>query len=280
MYYRPDNLNEAVTVLNGQKLKIAAGCTDLFPATQKEFLGDDILDISDIKSLKGIVIENQFRKIGAMTTWSDLERAHLPPCYEMLKQCSKQVGSVQIQNSGTIGGNLCNASPAADGVPCLLSLNASIELSSAGHARTLKLENFINGSRDTEIKDNEILTSILIPLKKEKGVSAFTKLGARKYLVISIAMVACRLEVENNIITDVAITIGSCSAVAKRLNTLEKILIGKSINSDLINEIYQFKYNDFISPIDDIRGTGTYRNEAAKVLVKKAFLECRNKFLK
>ena len=279
MYYRPDNLEEAIIALNSQKLKIAAGCTDLFPATQREFLGDNILDISGIKSIKGIAVENDFRRIGAMTTWSDLERASLPPCYEMLKQCSKQVGSIQIQNSGTIGGNLCNASPAADGVPCLLSLNASIELSSKSHSRTLKLENFINGSRDTEIKDNEILTSILIPLKNEKGFSAFAKLGARKYLVISIAMVACRLEVENNIITDVAITIGSCSAVAKRLNSLETLLIGRSINSDLVNEIYKFKFSDFISPIDDIRGTGSYRNEAAKVLVKKAFIECRDKFL-
>ena len=90
----------------------------------------DILDISGIDSLRSINIEKQFRRIGATTTWSDIIKSELPDCYEMLKQCSKQVGSIQIQNSGTIGGNLCNASPAADGVPCLLSLNASIELSS------------------------------------------------------------------------------------------------------------------------------------------------------
>jgi CO/xanthine dehydrogenase FAD-binding subunit len=196
----------------------------------------------------------------------------------MLKQCSNQVGSIQIQNSGTIGGNLCNASPAADGVPCLLSLNASIELSSKEKIRILKLEDFIKGSRDTELQNNEILTAILIPKTSEHGHSSFVKLGARKYLVISIAMVACRLEVLNDIITDITISIGSCSAVAQRLKKLEKILIGKNIKTDLIPEKYKFEYNNFISPINDIRGTDSYRIKVAKVLVKNAILETIDKF--
>lgn len=278
MYYRPDNLNDALDVLCVKKLKIAAGCTDLFPATQNEFLGDNILDISGIDSLRSINIEKQFRRIGATTTWSDLIKSELPDCYEMLKQCSKQVGSIQIQNSGTIGGNLCNASPAADGVPCLLSLNASIELSSKEKIRILKLEDFIKGSRDTELQSNELLTAILIPKTSENGHSSFVKLGARKYLVISISMVACRLEVLNDIITDITISIGSCSAVAQRLKNLENILIGKNIKSDLVPEIYKFEYNNFISPINDIRGTDSYRIKVAKVLVKNAVLETIDKF--
>lgn len=278
MYYRPENINDAITTLSKGELTIAAGCTDLFPKTQEDSLGRNILDISAIKSLKSITIEKEFRRIGSGVTWTDLENEELPNCYEMLKECSLQVGSRQIQNLGTIGGNLCNASPAADGVPCLLSLDASVELISTNGKRILKLDDFIKGSRNTELKKNEILSAILIPQKTERGHSSFVKLGARKYLVISIAMVACKINLDGDIISDIAISIGSCSAVARRLGELENTLIGKNVNSDLTQDIYNFDYKNHISPINDIRGTDAYRLEVAKVLVKNSIIDTINKF--
>ena len=280
MYYRPENINDAITTLSKGELTIAAGCTDLFPKTQEDSLGSNILDISAIKSLKSITIEKEFRRIGSGVTWTDLENEKLPNCYDMLKECSLQVGSRQIQNLGTIGGNLCNASPAADGVPCLLSLDASVELISTNGKRILKLDDFIKGSRNTELKKNEILSAILIPEKAERGHSSFVKLGARKYLVISIAMVACKINLDGDIISDIAISIGSCSAVARRLGELENTLIGKNVNSDLTQDIYNFDYKNHISPINDIRGTDAYRLEVAKVLVKKSIIDTINKFKK
>ena len=224
MYYRPNKINDALNSLSKQKLTIAAGCTDLLPSTQEDNLGNDILDVSGIKSLRNITFENGFRKIGSGVTWTDLvENNNLPKCYDMLKECSLQIGSRQIQNLGTIGGNLCNASPAADGVPCLLSLDASIELLSVNGKRVLKLEDFIKGSRKTELQNDEILSAILIPKEAELGNSSFLKLGARKYLVISIAMIACKLNLKKDIISDIAISIGSCSAVAKRITSLENL---------------------------------------------------------
>jgi len=278
VYYRPENINDAITTLSKGELTIAAGCTDLFPKTQEDSLGSNILDISAIKSLKSITIEKEFRRIGSGVTWTDLENEELPNCYEMLKECSLQVGSRQIQNLGTIGGNLCNASPAADGVPCLLSLDASVELISTNGKRILKLDDFIKGSRNTELKKNEILSAILIPEKAERGHSSFVKLGARKYLVISIAMVACKINLDGDIISDIAISIGSCSAVARRLGELENTLIGKNVNSDLTQDIYNFDYKNHISPINDIRGTDAYRLEVAKVLVKNSIIDTINKF--
>jgi CO/xanthine dehydrogenase FAD-binding subunit len=280
VYYRPENINDAIATLSETELTIAAGCTDLFPTTQEDSLGGSILDISDITSLKKITVENEFRRIGSGVTWTDIENQELPNCYEMLKECSLQVGSRQIQNVGTIGGNLCNASPAADGVPCLLSLDASIELISINGKRVLKLEDFIKGSRNTELKKNEILSAILIPEKAERGHSSFVKLGARKYLVISIAMVACKINLDGDIISDIAISIGSCSAVARRLGELENTLIGKNVNSDLTQDIYNFDYKNHISPINDIRGTDAYRLEVAKVLVKNSIIDTIKKFKK
>ena len=279
MYYRPDKINEALDSLSREKLTIAAGCTDLLPSTQQDNLGDNILDISGIKSLRNIDFENGFRRIGSGVTWTDIvENNNLPNCYDMLKECSLQIGSQQIQNLGTIGGNLCNASPAADGVPCLLSLDASIELLSVNGKRVLKLEDFIKGSRKTELQNNEILSAVLIPKEAEIGRSSFLKLGARKYLVISIAMIACKLNLEKDIISDIAISVGSCSAVAKRIKSLENLLIGKSIKDELTTIILNYNYKNYLSPINDIRGTNTYRLKASKVLVKNTIIKTINKF--
>ncbi|MDC3141022.1 xanthine dehydrogenase family protein subunit M [Alphaproteobacteria bacterium] len=279
MYYRPDKINEALYSLSREKLTIAAGCTDLLPSTQQDNLGDNILDISGIKSLRNIYFENGFRRIGSGVTWTDIvENNNLPNCYDMLKECSLQIGSQQIQNLGTIGGNLCNASPAADGVPCLLSLDASIELLSVNGKRVLKLEDFIKGSRKTELQNNEILSAILIPKEAEIGRSSFLKLGARKYLVISIAMIACKLNLEKDFISDIAISVGSCSAVAKRIKSLENLLIGKSIKDELTTIILNYNYKNYLSPISDIRGTNTYRLKASKVLVKDTIIKTINKF--
>ena len=279
MYYRPDKINEALDSLSREKLTIAAGCTDLLPSTQQDNLGDNILDISGIKSLRNIDFENGFRRIGSGVTWTDIvENNNLPNCYDMLKECSLQIGSQQIQNLGTIGGNLCNASPAADGVPCLLSLDASIELLSVNGKRVLKLEDFIKGSRKTELQNNEILSAILIPKEAEIGRSSFLKLGARKYLVISIAMIACKLNLEKDIISDIAISVGSCSAVAKRIKSLENLLIGKSIKDELTTIILNYNYKNYLSPINDIRGTNNYRLKASKVLVKDTIIKTINKF--
>ena len=279
MYYRPDKINDALYSLSKEKLTIAAGCTDLLPSTQQENLGNNILDISGIKSLRHISFENGFRKIGSGVTWTDLvENNELPKCYDMLKECSLQIGSKQIQNLGTIGGNLCNASPAADGVPCLLSLDASIELLSVNGKRVLKLEDFIKGSRKTELQNNEILSAILIPKEAEIGRSSFLKLGARKYLVISIAMIACKLNLKKDVISEITISVGSCSAVAKRIKSLENLLIGKSIKDELTTIILNYNYENYLSPINDIRGTNTYRFKASKVLVKDTIIKTINKF--
>ena len=278
MYYRPEKIDDALKTLSKHKLTIAAGCTDLLPSTQQDNLGDNILDITAVKSLRNIVVENGFRRIGAGVTWADLENYELPKCYDMLKECSLQVGSRQIQNLGTIAGNLCNASPAADGVPCLLSLDASIELSSIYKKRVLKLKDFIKGPRNTDLQDNEMLSTILIPKEAEKGNSTFLKLGARKYLVISIAMIACRIDLKDNIISDIAVSVGSCSAVAQRLKSLENKLIGRNIKDDLTSDILNFKYEDYLSPIDDIRGTNSYRLKVSKALVKDSIIKTIDKF--
>src|SRR5690606_35270448 len=123
-----------------------------------------------------------------------------------------------IQNMASVAGNLCNASPAADGVPGLLVLDAEVELRSASATRTLALGDFILGNRKTALRPDEMVTAIRVPKTSTDGASAFEKLGARRYLVISIAMAAVRVVADDDgRVSSAAIAVGSCSAVAQRL---------------------------------------------------------------
>lgn len=269
-YLRPEKLEDALALLTRTEVRIAAGCTDLFPATERPALPGPILDITGIAGLRGIRRDGGDIRIGATTTWTDIIRAELPPAFDMLKEAAAEVGSVQIQNAGTLAGNICNASPAADGMPCLLALDAKVELQSAQGTRVLALSDFVTGVRETRRAADEIVTAVLIPAQAQNGRSRFLKLGARKYLVISIAMVAARIECEEGRITRAALSVGSCSAVATRLPALEDALRGLPINAGLPAQVREDLIAPALSPIDDMRADAAYRTTAALHLIRRA----------
>ncbi len=279
-YIRPLTIEDAVDVLSTSAAAvIAAGCTDLFPLTSAPRMTGQVLDITGIKEMRGITDNGEMRRFGGASTWTDIIRADLPPAYDMLKLAAREIGSIQIQNAGTIAGNLCNASPAADSIPCLLALDASVELTSASGSRQLPLSDFIVGPRKTLRQADEIMTAVLVPKTAETGVSSFRKLGTRKYLIISIVMAAARIEVSDQRITHAALSLGSCSPVAVRLNKVEADLIGLDIHNAAIPASHHVAETDIeavINPIDDIRGTASYRITAAKTLLCEAIDNCLN----
>ena len=155
-----------------------AGGTDVYPAkAARAGWGDmrhaDILDISAVPGLRGIAEEAAGWRIGALTTWTDLIRAELPPLFDGLKLAAREVGGVQIQNRGTLVGNICTASPAGDGAPNLLALEAEVELASRPAARVVPMADFIDGYRHTACRADEIVTAILVP-EAERGERAAT----------------------------------------------------------------------------------------------------------
>ncbi len=265
-YARPHTIPEALALLASSTPRIAAGCTDLFPATERKVLPGPILDITAIRDMRGIETTDDGLKIGAATTWSDIVRADLPPALNGLILAAREVGASQIQNRGTIAGNLCNASPAADGVPPLLTLRADVELQSTGGTRRLKLGDFVTGPRQTARRDDELLTAIHIPASALHGNSHFLKLGARRYLVISIAMAATRIRVEGEVVSEAMLAIGACSAVATRLPEAEAALIGNPLDPSRITDDM---VNEAIAPIDDMRANAGYRYQAAAELVRR-----------
>jgi len=265
---RPQTLIEAVTALQAGPVRVLAGGTDLYPGAGAR-LGGPFLDLCGIEGLRGITATSAGLAIGAATTWTDIADATLPPALGALQQAALQVGGRQIQNAGTIGGNLCNASPAADGVPPLLAADAEVELVSANGSRRLPLSEFLTGPRQTALRPGELLVAVHVPAAGLAGRSAFLKLGARTHLVISIAMVSARIVLERGRISSAAIAVGSCSAVAQRMPLVEAALVGAT--PDLAaGRIRPADVAAALAPIDDVRATAAYRLAAAAELVTRA----------
>jgi len=269
-YARPQTLNEALRLLAGAGWRILAGGTDLYPTAGARLAGP-VLDLTAVPDLSGLHL-GQGLRIGAATPWAALLRADLPPALRALQQAARQVGGRQVQASGTIGGNLCNASPAADGVPPLLALGAEVELASAAASRRLPLDRFLLGPRQTALRPDELLVAVHIPDRALRGRSSFLKLGARSHLVISIAMVAVRLVVEDGRIAEAAVGVGACGPVARRLPRVEAALVG-ALASDAADRVQDADVGASLGPIDDVRATAAYRRRAAAELVRRAVRE-------
>jgi CO/xanthine dehydrogenase FAD-binding subunit len=277
LYFRPNSLQDALNVLADTRATILAGGTDVFPSLGDRPLSGPVLDISGLAEIKGLQFTADHILFGARTTWSEVLAAPLPRGFDGLKAAAREVGSVQIQNTATIAGNLCNASPAADGVAALLALDAELVLTSRNASRTLPLSEFILGNRKTARRSDELLTSIRIPRRVENALSVFLKLGARRYLVISIVMVAANLVVDHvGKIREALLCVGSCSPAAVRLAELERALVGQPARSDL-RQIVKAEHLAPLSPIDDVRATAEYRRDAASTLVKRALDACVQK---
>lgn len=276
-YFRPNTVDEAVRLLANERAQILSGGTDFYPSLGDRPMRDPVMDISALGDLRGIGGGPEYIRIGGLTTWSDIIHAPLPPCFDALKSAAREVGSVQIQNRGTVAGNLCNASPAADGVPPLLALDAAVELLSAEGARSMPLAEFITGNRRTKRRDNELLAAVLVPRTLDNAASVFLKLGARRYLVISISMVAVAiLPDDTGRVGSARVAVGSCSAAAQRLPALEQELAGARIQDDLASRVRP-EHLALLSPISDVRATSEYRLDASLTLIQRTLAACAEK---
>jgi len=264
-YERPTRLEDALRIRARGDCSLLAGGTDHFPSRVGRRVDEDVLDLTALAELRGIVRTPAGWRIGATTTWTELIEAKLPPFFACLKLAAREVGGAQIQNAGTVAGNLCNASPAADGVPALLALDASVELASPAGRRVLHLEQFVLGPRRTALRPDEIVCAVLVPKPVHPARSHLLKLGARKYLVISIVVAAAALELEGGLVRTARVAVGACSPVARRLPLLEQALLGRRPSGDLVRPEHLAP----LAPIDDVRADASYRSAAALVLLRR-----------
>lgn len=269
-FERPASLAEATRLLAGGGWAVLAGGTDVYPAHVGRPLARPLVDITGIDGLRGIRRGPGGWSIGAATTWTDVLRADLPPLFDALKQAAREIGGVQIQNAGTVAGNLCNASPAADGAPVLIALDAEVVLRSGEGERRVAAADFVLGNRRTVCAPHELVVAIEVPARSARARSAFVKLGGRRYLTIAVTMVAVVLETDRaGIIARAGVAVGSCSARALRLPALERKLVGARFSSDLPAVV---DATDLVplTPIDDLRASAAYRLDATATLLRRA----------
>ena len=268
-FERPQSIAEAASLLAAGDWALLAGGTDLYPAHVGRPVARPLLDLSRVVGLRGIRQSAPGWSIGATTTWTDVIRADLPPLFDALKSAAREVGGVQIQNAGTVAGNVCNASPAADGMPVLLALGAEVELQSALGSRRMPLEAFVLGSRRTARRDDELVVALHVPAHGAQARSVFRKLGGRRYLVISISMVAVTIDLDDaGRVAGAGVAVGSCSAVARRLPSLEARLIGRE--ADRLADCVEPGDLAPLTPIDDVRASGAFRLDATLTLLRRA----------
>lgn len=275
-YFKADDLQSALNFLT-PAVKILSGGTDFFPDRVGKAIEEKILDISGIQELKEIVETEEHWKIGAATSWRDLIQYPFPSYFDGLKLAAREVGGVQIQNQGTLAGNICNASPAADGPPVLMTLDASVEVKNAQECQIIPVSDFLLGNRQTRLKPGWMVSALLIPKRKNTAHSHFIKLGARRYLVISIVMVSAVIEVSEGKIVSAALSVGACSPVAQRMVALENRLLGLPLQEIWEDHICPEDLKE-LSPIDDIRASAEYRKAAALIVLKRTLHETRMKF--
>jgi len=268
-YHRPATIEQALAIRATQDVAVIAGGTDIYPAhAARRAWGEpthkDVLDITAIAGLDRIEATAAGWRIGALVTWSALRAATLPPLFDGLIAAAAEVGGVQVQNRGTILGNLITASPAGDGIPNLLVLDASVEIAGPS-PRRVPVQDFLTGYRATALRADEIAVALHVP-NLPGARSGFHKLGARRYLVISIVMAAGIVAVEEGRITSARLAVGACGPVAQRLTALEAALIGV-VPADAA-AVVQAAHLAPLTPLDDIRGSAAYRREAALILLR------------
>lgn len=275
-YYRSTTLDDALRFLREYPdSKIIAGGTDLVIQLRSgKIKVRRILDISGINGLRYIRDDGGQVKIGALTTIEELKNSDIIRNYaQPLWKAVNNFAVWQIRNTATIGGNICNASPAADTVPPLIVLEARLKLQNIDRQREVRVEEFFKAPGETIIEKDEILTEVAIPKKDCGWRYSFIKLGKRLSHILSIVNVAVGLKTNKDRIEDVIIALGSVAPTPVRARNVEEYLKKHHIKRETLEEASQLVVKD-IKPISDVRASEEYRIEMTKILVKKALNEC------
>ena len=278
-YISPKTKEEVLEILKQKKSEacIVAGCTNVLPYIKDKKLSEKLLlDICGIEELNYIKKNECEIYIGAGTNISDLINSKIikEEC-NILYQAAEQFADPTIRNSATIGGNLADASPAADVAPPLLVLDAVLKVESMDGKREISLKDFFIGPRKTVLHDDEMITSIKIKDDSINKNGCFIKLGLRQAMAISLATVALILEVEKDKVTDIRIAMGSIAPTPLRLIKVEGLLKNKKIEDELIEEAIE-KVREEVKPIGDVRASAEYRRYVSGILFKRAFKKLAN----
>lgn len=270
-YFAPSTLSEALSYIGGNsQVRVIAGGTDLL-VKYYDILDNlvGLMEIGKLAELKGVE-PGEMVRIGALVTHGEIAchpwlMEHVP----VLCQGAAAVGAPQIRNRGTLGGNLANASPAADTAPPLVVLQAQVELSDAESVQTVPVEQFFTGPGQTVLKPGQLITAVTFARPRENQGGAYIKLGKRKAMAIATASIAVQLTVEAGKLSDILICMGSVAPIPLRAKKTEAVLQGQPLDTLPMQEACRELMAE-ITPIDDIRGTADYRRQVAGTILQRA----------
>lgn len=270
-WLRPQTLQQALTWLDEYRPTIVCGGTDLFvnwPRRRYEYEEQHWLDIQNVPELKKIERDATGLHIGAAVTAAELWQSELVQEATALQQAARVVGGWQIQNRASLGGNIANASPAADMVVPLVAYGAGIRLESKHGARTLSISEFITGPRQTAKRPDELIATITIPAASLETASAFVRLDQRGATDISIVSAAVALAVDGNDIAWGRVAVGAAHPVPLTLPEVDEAWRGK-LTPELVEHVAG-RYAAECRPISDVRASAEYRRAMVKVFITRA----------
>lgn len=277
-YFEPRNADEAVSLLvkYGEAAKVIAGGTDLILRMQMGTRKPRyLINIKAIPGLDYINCDGEIR-IGATTTLRDMATSTaLGKKCPLLADVARQFASITIANMATIGGNLCNASPAADMASPLIALSAKANIAGPDGSRSVPLEGFFTGPGSTVMKSDEILTEVQIPVPSPDDRWAYIKHGIRSISDLAIASVAVLTSIKKGFFTSARIALGAVAPTPLRASQVEEALKGKEATAENIDKAAQL-VKEQCCPISDVRANAEYRTEISYVLTKRALMSCLN----
>jgi xanthine dehydrogenase small subunit len=274
-YFKPFSISEALRLRNeNPNAIIINGSTDIaLRQTKKNEFFAEILDLSGVSELKNIKVENNSIVFGAGITIEQVRNYSIEK-FPALNKILNVFGSLQIRNIATIGGNVGSASPIGDTLPVLFAYCAKIKLQSENSERIIAIEDFIIGYRQADIKNDELITEVIIPKQDKTGVVNSYKISKRKDMDISTVSSAFKLKLSGESVSEILLAFGGMAAVTKRAKETEKLLIGKKWNRENVETAMKILEKEF-TPLSDARSEAEFRSTAAKNLLLKFYLETK-----
>jgi len=269
------NLKDALSVLHDRsgRIKLIAGSTDaIIELREASLQTKQLLDISSMRELRYIRREGSVVRVGALSTYSDMiESPMLNSSCRMLVEASRTIGSLQIQNRATIGGNLGNASPAGDAIPPLYVLDANVKVQSREHVRLVPIDKFFLGYRKIDLMPDELITEISFEAVEKPCDGTFLKLGLREGHFIALVSLAIyvRWAPDGDKFSDVSVALGAVAPVALRARKCEEYLRNRALTDDMIWNAGKIATGES-SPISDLRASADYRRAVIPSLLYKA----------
>ena len=271
-YIKPSSIGEAISALNEyDEAFLLAGGTDLITGIKNSLLTPQyIIDLKRIPNLDSFKCKNEW-KFGSLTTVRDIEisesiREKMP----YLSQAAACLASVQIRNRATLGGNLCNASPAADIATMMLAMDSRVKIVSADNEKTIKLDEFFKGPKKTVLNRGDLLTEIMVPKEMENFRGIYMKYGTRKAMDIGIVNAAILLDADfkRGLCKKICISLGAVAPTPIRAGKAEDMLNGNILTPDLIENAAELASSE-TNPISDFRASADYRSNLVRTLVAR-----------